>query len=61
MDLGMDAAVDDVLEDMASRNLLAALWYLSAFTISCGSQCVLLTIQPVAPAMNDGLPFSVRG
>src|SRR5262245_19462611 len=44
-----------------SMKWTAALLYLSALTISRGSQCEYLCIQPVLPAVNDGLPFAVRG
>ena len=44
-----------------SRNLLPAALYLFAWAISCGSQCGCLSIQPNLPALNEGLPFFVRG
>ena len=44
-----------------SRNVAPAASYLFAVAISCGSQCGWVAIHPSLPALNDGLPFGVRG
>ena len=54
--------LNDVLENVAFEKFgCRRLSYLLAVAISCGSQCRCCAIQPDLPAVNDGLPFSVRG
>ena len=44
-----------------SKNVLPACSYLLAVAIRRGNSCECPTIHPSLPALNEGLPFSVRG
>ena len=62
MNFGVNAPVHRVAENVGLEKFRCRVVVaLSALTISRGSQCSCLCIQPVVPAVKDGVPFFVRG